>query len=94
MKQLSIQIHRKKKQTTGNNHNSEFIHLPRKRKWRVNKVTLLRETLKEIKDGSFLVDDEQMLDKALERLHELKLLFKKSIHIESNIQLKEQEVQE
>ena len=38
---------------------------------------LLRETLKEIKDVSFLVDDDEVLDEALERLNVLKLLLKK-----------------
>ena len=33
-----------------NNHDFEFIDLPRKYKWSVNKATLLRETLKEVKD--------------------------------------------
>ena len=75
-----------------NNRDFEFIDLPRKRKWRVNKATLLREALKEIKDASFLVDDEEVLDEALERLNELKLLFKKLIPTESNIPLEQQEV--
>ena len=38
---------------------------------------LLRENLKEIKDVSFLVDDDDVLDEALERLNVLKLLLKK-----------------
>ena len=33
-----------------NNRVFEFIDLSRKRKWRVNRATLLRETLEEIKD--------------------------------------------
>ena len=53
---------------------------------------LLRETLKEIKDVSFLVDDDEVLDEALERLNVLKLLLKKSILTESNILLEQQEV--
>ena len=53
---------------------------------------LLRETLKEIKDVSFLVDDDEVLDEALERLNVLKLLLKKSIPTESNILLEQQEV--
>lgn len=67
----------------------EFVDLPRKRKWRVNKAALLRKTLKEIKDVSILVDDE---DEALERLDELKLLFKKSLPTETDIPLEQQEV--
>lgn len=72
-----------------NNKNFEFVDLPRKRKWRVNKAALLRKTLKEIKDVSILVDDE---DEALERLDELKLLFKKSLPTETDIPLEQQEV--
>ena len=44
------------------NHDFEFIDSLRKRKWRFNKATLLRETLKKIKDASFLADDEEALD--------------------------------
>ena len=72
-----------------NNKNFELVDLPRKRKWRVNKAALLRKTLKEIKDVSILVDDE---DEALERLDELKLLFKKSLPTETDIPLEQQEV--
>ena len=72
-----------------NNHDFEFIDLPRKCKWRVNKATPLRETLKEIKDASFLIDDKEVLDEALERLNELKLLFKKSIPTDSNIPMEQ-----
>ena len=68
------------------------MDLPTRRKWRVNKATLLRETLKETKDASFLVDDEEVLDEALERLNELKLLFKKLVPTKSNIPLEQQEV--
>ena len=75
-----------------NNHSFEFIGLPTRRKCRVNKATLLRETLKETKDASFLVDDEEVLDEALERLNELKLLFKKLVPTKSNIPLEQQEV--
>ena len=67
----------------------EFVDLLRKRKWRVNKAALLRKTLKEIKDVSILVDDE---DEALERLDGLKLLFKKSLPTETDIPLEQQEV--
>ena len=72
-----------------NNKNFELVDLPRKRKWRVNKAALLRKTLKEIKDVSILVDDE---DEALERLDGLKLLFKKSLPTETDIPLEQQEV--
>ena len=82
----------RKKIDCDNNHDFEFIDLPRKRTWRVNKATLLREALKEIKDASFIVYDEEVLDEALERLNELKLLFKNSVPTKSNIRLEQQEV--
>ena len=56
-----------------------WLRTTRKYKWRINEAPLLRETLKEIKDASFPIDDEEVLDKGLERLNELKLLFKKTI---------------
>ena len=89
---LNTNSYEKQANNCYNNHDLEFIDLPRKHKWRENKATLLRETLKEIIDVLFLVDDEGVLDKALERLNELKLLFKKSIPTESNIPLEQQEV--
>ena len=55
------------------------------------KLHFLSKTIKEIKDSSFLVDDEEMLDEALERLNELKCLLKKSISTELNIPLEQQE---
>ena len=48
--------------------------------------------MKEIKDASFIVYDEEVLDEALERLNELKLLFKNSVPTKSNIPLEQQEV--
>ena len=69
-----------------------YIELPCKRKWRANKATLLREHLKEIQNASFLVDDDEVLDEALQKLTELKQLLKKSIPTESNIPLEQQEI--
>ena len=66
-----------------------YIELPCKRKWRANKATLLREHLKEIQNASFLVDDDEVLDEALQKLTELKQLLKKSI---PNIPLEQQEI--
>ena len=69
-----------------------YIELPCKRKWRANKATLLREHLKEIQNASFLVDDDKVLDEALQKLIELKQLLKKSIPTESNIPLEQQKI--
>ena len=69
-----------------------YIELPCKRKWRANKATLLREHLKEIQNASFLVDDDEVLDEALQKLTELKQLLKKSTPTESNIPLEQQEI--
>ena len=43
-----------------------YIQLPCKRKWRANKTTLLRQHLKEIQNASFLVDENEVLDEALQ----------------------------
>ena len=69
-----------------------YIELPCKRKWGANKATLLREHLKEIQNASFLVDDDEVLDEALQKLTELKQLLKKSTPTESNIPLEQQEI--
>ena len=43
-----------------------YIELPCKLKWRANKATLLREHSKEVQNPSFLVDDNEVLDDALQ----------------------------
>ena len=68
-----------------------YVDLLCKRKWRANKATLLKEHLKETKNASFLVDDDEVLDEGLQKLTELKQLLK-SIPTESNILLEQQEI--
>ena len=68
-----------------------YLDLLCKRKWRANKATFLKEHLKETKNASFLVDDDEVLDEGLQKLTELKQLLK-SIPTESNILLKQQKI--
>ena len=49
-----------------------YNELPCKRKWGANKATLLWEHLNEIQNASFLVDDDEVLDKAFKKLIEVK----------------------
>ena len=49
-----------------------YNELPCKRKWGANKATLLREHLNEMQNASFLVDDDEVLDKAFKKLIEVK----------------------
>ena len=65
----------------------DFQELPQKKKWKATTSTLFREYLKDIKDMSYIVENEEVLTEALSLLTDIKSLLNAAVPTESGIAL-------
>ena len=67
----------------------DFQELPQKEKWKSTTSTLFMEYLKDIKDMSYIVENEEVLAEALSLLTEVKSILNAAVPTESGIALKD-----